>query len=77
MFSLLAIVATVLVLVSALLWRAVRTLSRPTSRARAVSRPRSGGGASLIERTATKRGRLQTARSASAPVASAGLPRRW
>ena len=77
MFSLLAIVVAVLVLVAALLWRAVHTLSRATSRARAVSRARSRGGASLIERAATKRGRLQTARSAPAPVARAGLPRCW
>ena len=71
MFSLLAIVVTILVLGSAMLWRAVRAASRALVRSRSRRAP------GVIEGSALERGGLQTAQPAGAPVASAGLPRRW
>jgi hypothetical protein len=77
MFSLLAIVVTVLLLGSAMLWRGVCALSRSRFRPRAIRRPLSRGGSRGIERNAVARSRLQPAETADGPVASAGVPRRW
>ena len=76
MFSLLAIVVTILVLGSAAGWRAIRALSRSQVRSRAIRRSRSRGGGSLIKPAAVSRVSLESSKL-EGHVSSTSSTRRW